>query len=725
MSSLIFVKLKFKNFQSYGNEETVIDFNTQALTLIIGGNGDGKSTIVDALNFASFGRPYRKIKIGDLVNRINKKNLLTDLEVIRNNQTWRIVRGLAPQKLEIYKGDELLPKQDIRDMQEFIEKNILGFDEKIFRQIVTLGSGYYVPFLKLPLAQKREVIEQLFDLDVFSKMKVIVKERLSKQDTKLYELGNERKLTDNSISIIKDELDRAGRQNEQIKKAVEEKKKTFELQIESKQKSISYLKESVDQIRFRIEELKPKENVDEINKKIQEAIASKDNIEEAILAKKQIAISTLQKELNRLTEQKEKYNFEISNIQKKIYELKSEYQEDTIHINNELTKKVQEVEKRISIVNNDFDKNKKKLDFYSNNTICPTCQSELSGEKIKAIVEKLHKDNEDKEKEIQNHNETIIGFKEIGEETIRNKRNKFDERTEQLQKEKRVLEDEVSKNVLSIEELKKQISEIEENEFKKEIENQTKVILDFINQQKAILSEINNVNQKIKFQEEEITSKERDIAVHANSIELLVKQIEELKHTQFIDTKTIEEKLTEQRTKLSDTLKAEKKEKIILEYLKTIESLTSDSGIKTQIIKHYLPILQLKVNEYLALFQAEYSIALTEEFDVQIKLRQTETIDYDNFSGGEKIRIDLALMFSFVSFLKMKTGAMCSLLFFDEILDSSLDMNGISALVQILKIFSDNGFSVFVVSHRKENQSEDFSRVLEVKKNIFSEIKEM
>jgi DNA repair exonuclease SbcCD ATPase subunit len=239
-------------------------------------------------------------------------------------------------------------------------------------------------------------------------------------------------------------------------------------------------------------------------------------------------------------------------------------------------------------------------------------------------------------------------------------------------------------------------------------------------------SQIEIVLESIMKLEEEIKKFENDILVMTTAKKIWEDKLKTVdSEAKYINLEPIQEKLKENRDLIVKLNKDEKQIELIINYFKVAESLVSDSGIKSQIIKHYLPILVSKVNEYLALFSAEYSIEFTEEFDIHIQLRKNEYVDYDNFSGGEKIRIDLALIFSFVSFIKMKTGAMCSLLFFDEILDSSLDMNGITSLVQILNLFTQTGFTVMVVSHREENRSEDFKKIFEIKKEKFSKIEEI
>jgi DNA repair exonuclease SbcCD ATPase subunit len=710
---LVFGKLRFKNFQSFGNEFSEVDFNSQILTLITGQNGAGKSTIVDALNFVLFGRPYRKIKIGDLVNRTNGKHLHTEIELSKNNQQWKIIRGLSPQKLEIYKGKEQLPRQDIKEMQVYIETNILGFDEKIFRQIVTLGSGYYVPFLKLPLAQKREVIEQLFELDIFSKMKAVVKDKLSKQQTKLYELSGKKTILENTIVNLKEEHDRALKHNESVKQLIEQEKERLREMISLKKKNIELFKIEITNKENEIEKEGKGKIIEDMNSlkiKISESTIELKTLQISINEKHKDEFEKLQIDkqnhidtISRVSTEKIKLELELKNVESEIYKRKQEAMSGIL-TNQALTRK--EIDNKIS-----------DLDFYSKNTVCPTCKSELTGDKIRAQIADL--------KEKKDHLcEALLQSENQIEELTKKFADEWNTKSTRI-KEKTIDCNEIVNTARRELDQIEDLIELEKGLVKEEFANQSKIIDDDNRSRRNLVADLETKLLRITKHEEEI----QEIKSNIKETETWIKTYEAKIATadndaKYISVDAILEKLKENRTNLVDLGKNEKRETLIYDYFKVMENLTSDSGIKTQIIKHYLPILTQKINEYLSLFQAEYSIELTDEFDVQIKFRHNEYVDYDNFSGGEKIRIDLALMFSFVSFLKMRTGAMCSLLFFDEILDSSLDMNGIAALVQILKLFTQNGFSIYVVSHREENKSEDFGKILEVKKERFSEIKE-
>jgi DNA repair exonuclease SbcCD ATPase subunit len=713
--TLKFGKLKIRNFQSFGNDETEIDFNTNLLTLITGQNGAGKSTILEALNFACFGRPYRKIKIGDLVNRYNKKNLETDLEIIReNNIKWRIVRGLAPQKLEIYKDGELQIKQDIKEMQNFIETSILGFDEKIFRQIVTLGSGYYVPFLKLPLAQKREIIEQLFELDVFSKMKVVTKDKISKQETKLYNIENEKRLILNTISNLKAEHERALKHNEQIKIQKENEKEKIKISIKEKEEEKNNLECNINDLSEKIETL----GGDNVRKEIEE------------IKNKIIQLSLNHKGLKSTIE--DKYKPQLTDIQniivegeKKLRIIESEELKTNFNIQqekrNELdlhNKQINQIDIEVRLLEKEIFSIRKELKFYEENTACPTCGTDLTGERIIDLVEEL-KSKESISYNILEHKVAKIDSIKLNEKNIIQKYTAIlYELNEKNKNEKIILEEQL------------QQYNDEKNKINDEIDNEIK------NQSQNIRNEMDKLDGEkreletdltiIQTQERNLQDQRTNLKLCNNGIENFKKQLENIDNNfKYIDIDEIFEKLEESRNKITETNKSEKKEKLILSYFEKISELVSDSGIKTQIIKNYLPIIETKVKEYLALFSSEYSIEFSEEFDTTIKLRMNEKIDYDSLSGGEKIRVDLAIMFSFVSFIKMKTGAMTNLIFFDEILDSSLDTQGISSLVQILNLFTQNEFTIFVISHREENKSEDFKKVFEVKKERYSKIIEV
>jgi DNA repair exonuclease SbcCD ATPase subunit len=711
---LTFQKLRFKNFQSFGNEVTEIDLDSKTLTLITGKNGAGKSTIVDALNFALFGRPYRKVKIGDLVNRINGKQLYTEIEISKNDQKWKIGRGLSPQKLDIYKGDELQSKQDIRDMQDFIEKNILGFDEKIFRQIVTLGSGYYVPFLKLPLAQKREIIEQLFELDIFSKMKIVVKDALSKHIGKLTNISSEKVRVENTILNLKEEIDRSEKHNLSVKKEVEENKIKIKKQIDVQQETIDKAKEGIKIAEEKIKGIggtEVKIKLESVKKEISETTIKIGTVENDVKKKWSLQQEEKQKE-------KDKIQVEIDDFQDYKSKLDLNYRDTDSRNNQTFSAEERKLEKVEVVLNRQKEETLHSLEFYRFNTVCPTCKSELTGEKIEKLVKEL---------------EGILSNTDSEISILKDKHKDLSLKCTEVAK---TMDSEYKDSVLivtnKISNLRNKKDEIlkEFGGFTSKIENEITVQsgkwIETLGNLKTEKSQIEIVLESIMKLEEEIKKFENDILVMTTAKKIWEDKLKTVdSEAKYINLEPIQEKLKENRDLIVKLNKDEKQIELIINYFKVAESLVSDSGIKSQIIKHYLPILVSKVNEYLALFSAEYSIEFTEEFDIHIQLRKNEYVDYDNFSGGEKIRIDLALIFSFVSFIKMKTGAMCSLLFFDEILDSSLDMNGITSLVQILNLFTQTGFTVMVVSHREENRSEDFKKIFEIKKEKFSKIEEI
>jgi len=593
-------------------------------------------------------------------------------------------------------------------MQDFIEKNILGFDEKIFRQIVTLGSGYYVPFLKLPLAQKREIIEQLFELDIFSKMKIIVKDKLSKIQTKLYEISNNKKLVENSIQHVKDEVKRAEQTNVQIKENIEQKKKELQEKILDKQTTIAEIDLRIYDFNRIMSKAGPSDTLENINRRLSDLRIKKASVETDISNKYSKQIEDIQRvkhssnsELLKLANEKSNFERERDKV---LFAIASNADENILankyHIKTAAIK---------------IDELNEELKFYTTNTICPKCKSELHGEKVEKLKEDLQLQIKAKETEI------ILYEKEI--ELLKVKKiSDLDIESNKTQTQLNIFQ----KNAETI---NNQITEMNSKQLdincsiKKESEIAIKEIEDQIEKENQIKKETEAMLAEELRYKNEIVKLEKTKSENETFISAYQKQYNEIElNIPFVNIQEIENMLEEVRKKLVDIVKSEKQSTMSQDYFKIMENLVSDSGIKTQIIKHYLPILQQKVNEYLALFQSECSIELTETFDVNIKKRYGEYIAYDRFSGGEKIRIDLALMFSFVSFLKMKTGANCSLLFFDEILDSSLDKSGISVLVQILKLFTANGFSIFIVSHREENKSEDFSNVLEVRKNQFSKI---
>jgi DNA repair exonuclease SbcCD ATPase subunit len=521
----------------------------------VGENGSGKSTLLDAITFALFNKPFRNISKPQLVNSINKKNSLVEVEFTIGTKAYIIRRGIAPSVFEI-EVDGKLVNQDasVRDYQQYLEENILKLNYKSFTQIVVLGSASFTPFMQLPLAQRREIIEDILDISIFTKMKEVLKNKIT-------ELKEKVKSIDGELTLIKEKA-----------KLQEQYIKTLE---SDKQERISKIEEEICSIQKTIESLTTMVTANTEEKKSLSSIESK---------------------------------------KQKVDSLK-----------NEFIRKIKDA--------------KIELEFYHNNSDCPTCKQEISHEfKVSMSEEKLDRIDE----------------------------------LEKAQIELSVKWEEINKTYEQYLEINQKIIEVNNSI----ITNQT--IL------QRFLVEKNNVQSKIGDIEKE-NKKLKEIAVDA------------------LDKNAVRNELKEQQ-----------------EYQNIAEHLLKDSGIKTKIIRQYLPVINKLVNNYLQAMDFFVQFDLDETFKETIKSRHRDTFSYASFSEGEKQRIDLALIFTWRTIAKMKNSANTNLLLLDEVFDSSLDVNGTDYVMSLLNTIGEDT-NVFVISHKGDQLFDKFrSQIKFEKKNNYS-----
>lgn len=567
---ITFRKLRYKNFISSGNHFTEIQFDRSPNTLVVGTNGAGKSTMLDALCFALFNKAFRNVTKPQLINSINGKDCVVEIEFDTGNKSYKIIRGIKPNTFEIYCNGTLV-NQDAaaRDYQEYLERYILKLNYKSFTQIVILGSASFVPFMQLSASDRRAIIEDLLDIQIFSSMNTLLKERVS---------ANKDSTTDNKyqIELTTQNYDLQEKHISQLKQNNEEKIVEYESEIETARKDISLVNTSIENFTKKVEEL-------------QKSIEDKKTVEGKI------------KKLNQLESQ---------------------------------------IETNIS-------KLKKDIEFFQNNDNCPTCRQSI-GEELKA--EQISKS----ETKVA---ESSAGIKELAD--------RIEAETQRLQ----------------------------------EIH--------------AVLEQIHKCQVKIATDNTSITGMN-------NYISKLQKQIDALKNTKLnLETETV--KLNELKTKL-DQLEEQKK-KLIEEktYYDAAAILLKDSGIKTKIIKQYLPIINKVVNKYLASMDFFVNFNLDESFRETIKSRHRDEFSYASFSEGEKQRIDMALMLTWRAVAKLKNSANTNLLILDEVFDSSLDVNGTEYLMQLLHMLE--GVNLFVISHKGDILQDKFRSMIRFEKiNNFSRI---
>tara|TARA_B100001063_G_scaffold239234_1_gene262536 strand:- start:2498 stop:4213 length:1716 start_codon:yes stop_codon:yes gene_type:complete len=568
-----FKSCEWKNFLSTGSDPIKIQLDKTPTTLIVGQNGAGKSTLLDALSFGLFGKPHRDIKKDQMINSINKKGTVVTVEMMIGSHEFKIIRGIKPGKFEIYQNGNLINQaSNARDYQKFLEQNILKLNHKSFHQVVVLGSSSFIPFMQLPVWSRRNIIEDLLDINIFSKMNMLLKERNSKIKEELTDVNHQ-------IDIFKTKMDSQG-------KYIKDLQELNDDQIQNKRDSIDIHKE-------------------DINKLFDES-------------------KTLGKNLTASISAEEKHSTEIV---KKMSQLDSY----DMSFNDKIKGLVEESR------------------FYEDNDTCPTCDQDI--------------DEELKTQKI---------------ESVKSK-------AQEIQKAK----GDLSKN-----------------------------IADMKTEQQAVSNSLNTLRQK----QQKINSNNDAIALIQKEVNKVQKEIDNLQG-QTGDVSKAKKDLTELRK--SKDKSTEKKLEYVEErtYNEVIGEMLKDTGIKTKVIKQYLPVMNRLINQYLQILDFFVSFHLDENFNETIRSRHRDSFNYASFSEGEKQRIDLSLLFTWRQIAKMKNSAASNLLILDETFDSSLDIDGIDNLTRILDTLED-GSNVFIISHKGDVLENKFRSKIEFfKERNFSKIK--
>jgi DNA repair exonuclease SbcCD ATPase subunit len=560
---ILFRKIKWKNLLSTGNHFTEIQFDKSPSTLIVGSNGAGKSTMLDALCFVLFGKPFRSVNKPLLLNSINGKDCIVEVEFNSGNKHYKIIRGIKPNVFEIWQDGEMI-NQDaaVRDYQEYLEKFILKLNYKSFTQIVILGSASFTPFMQLSASDRRAIIEELLDIQVFSAMNNILKDKITMNKdatiTKKYDID----LAEQKYSLQKKHID-------ELKQNNEDKVKEYEGEISGSANTISTLAEQI-----------------------------------------------------------ELFSNEVRQLQ------------ILVNAKAETEAKVKKITKLESQIESNLSKFRKDINFFQHNDDCPTCRQAIA--------------MEFKEKEL-----TLLGTK-------------------------------VTECDHGLQELEKKL-----------LAEQSK------------LNSISETQKKIQELQIEIATKNTTITETNKYIKRLEKQIEDLKLNKSSTDKEEQELsiINESLSQLKQHLRTLIDEKT---YYEVASGLLKDTGIKTKIIKQYLPIINKLVNKYLASFDFFVNFNLDESFKETIKSRHRDDFTYDSFSEGEKQKIDLALLFSWRAVAKLKNSANTNLLILDEVFDSSLDANGTEYLMTILQMLE--GTNVFVISHKGDILQDKFRNVIRFEK---------
>jgi DNA repair exonuclease SbcCD ATPase subunit len=559
---ILFKQLKYKNILSTGNSFTVIPLNDKPSTLISGSNGAGKSTLLDAITFALYGKPFRKINKGQLINSINQKDLVVEVTFQIGPNNYQIRRGIKPNFLEIWKNGTLV-NQDAasRDYQTYLEKNILNLNYKSFNQIVVLGSATYVPFMELPAHARREIIEDLLDIQVFSTMNNLLKEKVS---------NNKVDINDNNYQkdLIESKLDSAKDHNASIRKIREDEVEKVKEKMSEHIAKVESENEKIDKLQTQIEDLV---------KTIQD--------KESVKKKNQKAITLIQ--------------------------------QMQMHMNSYM----------------------KELAFYHDNDNCPTCKQGIDH-----------------------------GFKE---NVVSDKGKKVAE-----------LEAGIEECQLKAEEYTTRLNEISDTE-----------------------TEISSVNLQIGDHRATIKVSKNALISYKKELDRAEEQVE------AVDMSKLNE--------LSDSLTVINEEQTDLfshkEVLSVVSQMLKDGGIKSKIIRQYVPIMNKLINKYLSAFDLFVDFQIDENFNEVIKSRFRDTFSYASFSEGEKLRITLSIMLAWRTVAKMRNSVSTNLLVLDETLDGAMDGSGVENLIETLHSVNTDD-NIFVISHRGDQFGDKFESHLKFTK---------
>ena len=555
---IFFKTVRYKNFLSTGNLFTEIRLGEHLTTLIVGENGAGKSTFLDAITFALFGKPFRNINKPQLVNSINEKDCTVEIEFDVGKTRYKIVRGIRPNTFEIYvDGDMLNQDAKSKDYQEYLEKVILKMNYKSFTQIVILGSTNFTPFMQLSASDRRAVIEDLLDIQIFSSMNIIVK---------------------NKLHTLKDQAS------------------NLKILIDATKGKIELHKRHLDELKRNTKDI-----IDAKKQEIIENTTTLSELEASALAK--------ESEIDKFVAQTSDEEFTAKRFQK---------------INNLEAK-----------IENNIQKLEKDIEFYSKNSTCPTCDQAINNKE-----EKVHTCN-----------------------------NKITELTDGLNK----------------------------------LKEESDVVLQRINTIKTIQKELKSLEQDLV----SVNTSRNQIRKYIKKLEAEIGEIES-------KPAMSEEFKAQSKTLLTDLHIHNEKRKEVSEQTQNydiVAQLLKDGGIKSKIIKQYVPIINKLVNKYLAAMDFFVNFNIDEEFKETIKSRHRDDFSYDNFSEGEKKRIDLALLFTWRSVAKLKNSVNTNLLIFDEVFDGSLDINGTEEFMKLINIMNE-GTNVFVITHKSDQMIDKFKHTI-------------
>jgi len=554
--------VRWKNFLSTGNQPTEIQLDKNPTTLIIGENGAGKSTVLDALCFGLFGKPFRTISKSQLVNSINNAATMVEIEFSIGTVEYKVMRGIKPNKFEIYQNGKMMNQEaNVRDYQKILEQNILKLNYGSFTQVVILGSSTFVPFMQLKARHRREVVEEILDIKIFSTMNLILKGKMKTLLEDIRDMDYQYELTAEKVHL--------------------------------QENLIADMKQNKDKI----------------------------------IEQKQKLIDTNTAEVKSRDEEKSMIEQENTNLL------------ETINDRLQIEKKQEKLKQIRATLSEKLTSHEKMTTFFTENEDCPTCEQ--------------HIDETFKDGMLVKNNKSIDKL-EDGLGKLKTELNNVFDRAGQIKKTTKMISD----NQVSLAKINTSIKELEK------------------------------FNVKLQTEIDQYT-KDGTGKADTDKLTTLAKEYVEI---------------AKQRTKLKET-------KV---YYEAARSMLMDTGIKTKIIKQYLPIMNKLINKYLTSMEFYVNFTLDENFEETIKSRYRDEFSYASFSEGEKMRIDLALLFTWRAIAKMKNSTNCNLLMLDEIFDSSLDGTGTDEFLKILNTLS--GENVFVISHKQDALADKFRETIRFEK---------
>ena len=560
---ILFKKVRYKNFLSTGQQFIEIDLDKSNTTLVVGENGAGKSTMLDALCFGLFQRPFRGIKKDQLINSINEKECIVEVEFTVGQKDYKIIRGIKPNIFEIWcDGDMLNQDAAQKDYQKHLEQQILKLNFRSFTQVVILGNASFVPFMQLRARHRRQVVEEILDIEIFSKMNLLFREKQKNQDELIKQTDFNFQLVDNKI---------------------EDKRKY----------------------------------IDDISNRSKDLADSK----KADLDKSTIDISNYEEDIKQV-------RVEIAELQKLVLD------------ETKITAKHKKLHNMEAKLENTCNKHKKDLSFFQTYNDCPTCQQAID-EAFKS---------------------TMISKKA--------------EKVQELEIALGQIEKEIKTSDMKLTTINKTMVLIREREL-------------LINRYETSIEEIKKQTIRLSQEITELQDEKVSTAEQTGELNQLVSQSSQLEKD-----------------------KLDQKQEMI--YIDTARHLMQDTGIKTKIIKQYLPIMNQLINKNLASMDFFVNFSLDEEFNETIKSRHRDEFNYHSFSEGEKLRIDLAILFTWREIAKLKNSTNTNLLILDEIFDSSLDGTGTDEFLKILNTLS--GENVFVISHKQDALADKFRSTIRFEK---------